>query len=329
MFRWGILSTAKIAREQVIPAIMEVENGVLAAIASRDLGRAQALATRFGAPHAFGSYEELLASDVVDGVYIPLPTSQHIEWTLKAIEAGKHVLCEKPMALKASEIEPLVAARDKAGVLVSEAFMVEHHPQWTKVRELIEAGAIGTLKHVQGAFTYYNVDPNNMRNKPELGGGGLPDIGVYPVVTARIATKAEPLQAIARIERDPTFGTDVYADCRLRFADFDMTFYVATQMAPRQVMVFHGDKGFIEVETPFNVGGYGFATVRLEDQAHGHGEVFRFGGANQYRLEVEAFARKAAGEDAIHFTLESSIANQRAIDAFYRADQSGAWEAVG
>lgn len=173
MFRWGVLSTAKIAREQLIPAIVEAEDSVLSAIASRDLSKAKKLAAHFGARHAFGSYEELLASDQVDGVYIPLPTSQHVEWTAKAIEAGKHVLVEKPLALDAKDIAPLIKLRNKKKVLVCEAFMVTYHPQWLKVRELVQSGAIGTLKHVQGAFTYFNVDPNNMRNRLELGGGAL------------------------------------------------------------------------------------------------------------------------------------------------------------
>ena len=150
MFRWGVLSTAKIGREQVLPAISEAENGVLAAVASRDAAKARALADRFGAPHAFGSYEAMLASDTIDGVYIPLPTSQHVEWAVKAAQAGKHVLVEKPLALKAADIEPLIAARDQAGVLVHEAFMVTYHPQWLKVRELLASGAIGQLRHVQG-----------------------------------------------------------------------------------------------------------------------------------------------------------------------------------
>ena len=201
MFRWGVLSTAKIGREHVLPAIADAENGVLSAVASRDPAKARALADRFGAPHAFGSYDELLASDAVDGVYIPLPTSQHVEWTARAIEAGKHVLVEKPLALKAGDIEPLIGLRDRHKVLVCEAFMVVYHPQWIKVRELIRSGAIGRLRHVQGAFSYYNVDPGNMRNKLDLGGGALPDIGVYPTVSTRFATGKEPVRVQATIER--------------------------------------------------------------------------------------------------------------------------------
>ena len=208
MFRWGVLSTAKIGREQLLPAIVEAENGVLSAIASRDLSKARALADRFGARHAFGSYEELLASSEIDGVYIPLPTSQHVEWTAKAIQAGKHVLVEKPLALDAKDILPLLKQRDAKKVLVCEAFMVIYHPQWIKVRDLIASGAIGRPRHVQGAFSYYNVDPSNMRNQLDLGGGALPDIGVYPTVSTRFSTGKEPLRVQATIERGLALGVD-------------------------------------------------------------------------------------------------------------------------
>jgi predicted dehydrogenase len=329
MFRWGVLSTAKIGREQLLPAIVESENGVLAAIASRDLSKARALGERFGARHAFGSYEELLASPEIDGVYIPLPTSQHVEWTAKAIEAGKHVLVEKPLALDAKDIPPLIKLRDQKKVLVCEAFMVIYHPQWIKVRDLIAAGAIGRLRHVQGAFSYYNVDPSNMRNKLDLGGGALPDIGVYPTVSTRFSTGKEPLRVQATIERDKKFGTDIYSSIRADFGDFELSFYLSTQMAARQVMVFHGEKGFIELFSPFNAGLYDHHRVELHNQNHSEAEVFRFPGTQQYRLEVETFARAAQGGKERVFTLEESVLNQKVIDAIFRAgDKDGSWETV-
>ncbi len=326
MFRWGILSTAKIAREQLIPAIVEADNGVLSAVASRDAGKARALAERFGATHAFGSYEELLASDAVDGVYIPLPTSQHVEWARKAAEAGKHVLVEKPLALDAADIVPLIALRDQRKVLISEAFMVVHHPQWIKVRDLVASGAIGRLRHVQGAFSYYNVDPGNMRNQLSLGGGALPDIGVYPTVSTRFVTGREPLRVQATIERDKTFGTDIYSSVRQDFGDFELSFYLSTQMAARQLMVFHGEKGFIEVHSPFNAGLYDHHRVELHNQNHTEATVFRFPGTQQYRLQVEAFARAARGGKDRVFTLEESVLNQKVIDAIFRAGQHDGWE---
>jgi len=328
MFRWGILSTAKIGREHVVPQLLDAENGVVAAVASRDKARAEEFAARFGIPHTFGSYEEMLQSDVIDGVYIPLPTSQHIEWSIKAADAGKHVLCEKPIALDAGDIEKVIAARDRNGVLVAEAFMVFYHPQWQRVRALIADGAIGKLRHVQGAFTYFNTDPANMRNKPELGGGGLPDIGVYPTVVTRISTGREPQRVQATVERDPDFGTDRYASVKADFGDFDLSFYCSTQLAARQSMVFHGDKGWIEVSEPFNAGGFGAPFVTLNDQRHTGAQMFRFPGVRQYRLQAEAFARRAEGEDAAIFTLEQSVLNQKLIDAAYRAAAHDGWEDV-
>lgn len=319
MFRWGILSTANIGITQVLPAIAASETGVVQGIASRDAARARAVADRFNAPLSFGSYEDLLASDQIDSVYIPLPTSQHIEWSLKAAEAGKHVLCEKPIALKAEEIDRLIAARDRHQVVISEAFMVYYHPQWAKVRELIASGQIGRLRMVQGCFTYFNNDPANMRNQVALGGGALPDIGVYPTVATRMVTGQEPQEIFARIERDPDFGTDRYATVLARFADFDLSFYVATQLSGRQQMVFHGDQGMITVHAPFNAGKYDHARVTWHDSSHTASQEWTFSNINQYSLQADAFVRFARGEKEVLFSLENSKANQHVIDRIYAA----------
>ncbi|WP_426230869.1 Gfo/Idh/MocA family protein [Pararhizobium sp. DWP3-4] len=328
MLRFGILSTAKIGRELVVPAIQDAENCVVTAIASRDLSRAREMADRFSVPHAFGSYEEMLASDLIDAVYIPLPTSQHVEWTIKAANAGKHVLCEKPMALNASEIDAVIEARDRNKVLVSEAYMVTYSPVWRKVRSLLAEGAIGKLRHVQGAFTYYNRDAGNMRNMPELGGGGLPDIGVYPTISTRFVTGKEPIRVQASTDRDPEFGTDMYSSVRADFGDFELSFYISTQLAARQIMVFHGEKGFIEVKSPFNADRYGAEELELTNQNHSQSQLFRFQDARQYKLEAEAFSRAAKGEAEEVVTLESSVNNQKLIDAIYRAGEKDGWEPV-
>jgi predicted dehydrogenase len=328
MFRWGILSTARIAHQHVIPAILDSSNGVLTAIASRDLSRAQALAARFGVGHAFGSYHELLQSDAVDGVYIPLPTSQHVEWTLKAAAAGKHVLCEKPISLDAADIVALIAARNRNKVLISEAFAVFYHPQWAKVRELLAAGAVGRLRHVQGAISYHNVNPADMRNQPALGGGAMADIAVYPMMVTRTATGREPLRVQATLVRDPKFGTDIYASIKCDFGDFDLSYYCGTQLARRQYMLFHGEAAFIELSAAFNAGVYEYPRVEVHNRVHDEAQVFRFPDARQFRLEVEAFARAAQGGDASVFPLESSALNQRAIDAVLRAATHDGWEPV-
>lgn len=327
MFRWGILSTAKIGREHVVPAIFKAQGSTLAAIASRDLESAQAYAAQFQIPHAFGSYEAMLGSDVIDGVYIPLVTSLHVEWAIKAAQAGKHVLVEKPLALNAADIAPVIAARDAHGVIVSEAFMVTYHPQWHKVRDLISAGAIGTLRQVDGAFTYFNRDAENMRNRPELGGGVIPDIGVYPTVTTRFATGKEPVKLHASVEFDPDFGTDRYASVRADYGSFEQTFYLSTQLANRQHMAFHGDKGFIEVICPFNSNLYEGDEVRLHNAAHNEAQSFRYTGIDQYQCQIEAFTRAVAGDGAA-FSLEDSVKNQRVLDAIYASGRSGGWEAV-
>jgi predicted dehydrogenase len=328
MFRWGVLSTAKIGREHVIPGIVKSDNGILAAIASRDLAKADALAQHFGALTAYGTYEAMLASPDIDGVYIPLPTSQHVEWTIKAAEAGKHVLCEKPISLDANDIDRLIAARDKHNVVISEAFMVTYHPQWIKVRDLIANGAIGNLRHVQGAFTYFNTDPTNMRNILELGGGALPDIGVYPTVTTRFATGKEPVRVSADVKFDPVFKTDIFSSIRADFGDFELSFYLSTQMANRQLMVFHGDAGFIEVHAPFNASLYDHDHITLHNRGHDGAQVFRFPGIDQYQVEVEAFVRAAKGENQKLFTLESSKNNQKLIDGIFKAGKSGNWERI-
>jgi predicted dehydrogenase len=328
MLRFGILSTAKIGRDAVVPALLDAENCVVSAVASRDHAKARAFAERFGVPHAFGSYDEMLASDTIDAVYIPLPTSQHVEWSIKAAEAGKHVLCEKPIALKASEIERLIAARDDNGVLISEAFMVTYAPVWHKVRDLLKEGAVGDLKHVQGAFSYFNRDPDNMRNIPELGGGALPDIGVYPTIATRFVTGQEPLRVQANVERDPDFGTDIYASVKAAFETFEMSFYISTQMASRQLMVFHGTEGTIEVKSPFNADRWGAEEIELTNQKHNVSQIFRFPDSRQYRRQAEAFAKAAMGQAADIVTLENSLLNQRFIDAIYRAGETDGWETV-
>lgn len=330
MFRWGILSTAKIGWEHFIPAINQSSNGILAGIASRDLKKATKMAVQYGALASFGSYDEIVASPDIDGVYIPLPTSQHVEWSLKAAKAGKHVLCEKPIALKASEIKKLITARDKHKVLISEAYMVTYHPQWHKVRDLIKKGEIGKLRHVDAAFSYFNKDAKNMRNQVSLGGGGIPDIGVYPTVTTRFATGKEPKRLMAQVEFDPKFKTDCYANVHADFGDFDMTFYISTQMALRQAITFHGTKGFIELSAPFNSNLYEGDEVRLHNVNHNEVRSFRYTGLNQYRLEAEAFAAVALGKAKSNtlFSLEDSFKNQKMIDTIYKSGKSKKWERV-
>jgi predicted dehydrogenase len=327
MFRWGVLSTAKIGREHVLPAILQSSNGILAGIASRDIHKAAALAEQFDAK-VFPDYDGLLSSADVDGVYIPLPNSEHVRWSLKAMAAGKHVLCEKPIALNSDDISALIDARDRAHLLVSEAFAVYHHPQWAKARQLLRDGAIGRLRHVQGAYSYFNADHLNIRNQLGLGGGGLRDIGVYMGFLTRVATGAEPKRVQAKIDLHNEFRTDCYASVKADFGEFELSFYCSTIMALRQFMVFHGESGFMEIHAPVNAGVYDHPRIELHRGRHDHAEVFRFPGPPQYRLQVEAFANAALGKEAAVVTLENSRLNQLFLEAIYRAGSHDGWEPV-
>src|ERR1700680_45226 len=250
--RWGFLGAASIAVPKVIPGMQQSEYCDVAAIASRDVAKARAAAATLKIGKAYGSYEELLADPEIEAIYNPLPNHLHVPWSMKAMEAGKHVLCEKPIALNAAEARALLPVRDRVGVKIGEAFMVRTHPQWMRTRELIREGRIGELRAIVGEFSYFNRDAKNVRNKPEWGGGGVMDIGCYPITMSRFMFAAEPLQVTGVLERDPEFGTDRLASAILEFSGGQAVFTCSTQMVPYQRMQFLGMKGRIEIEIPFN-----------------------------------------------------------------------------
>jgi predicted dehydrogenase len=314
MICWGVLGAARIADNFVVPAIQRSSNGRVVSVAARDGERAARFAAKHGIPVWRANYDEVIASDGVDAVYIPLPTASHFEWCRKALLAGKHVLCEKPIAMNASQVRELIALRDATGLLCGEAFMVAHHPQWAFARERIADGTLGNLELVEGSFTYFNDDPAALKNDLALGGGGVRDIGVYPVVTTRIATGLEPLSVGADITIDPRYGTDKLAICKLDFAGFRLNFYCGTQLARRQHMVFHGSKGWLSLEAPFNPGVYADAKISLRSDTGGRVETFHFDGGDQYQLMVENFGSVLNGRSkAIAFSLENSLGNQLVI----------------
>ncbi len=318
--RWGILGAAKIAREFVAPAIHLSNNGMLAAVASRDAERGEAFVAPFAGARVLTDYQALIDDPDIDAVYIPLPNHLHVEWTRRCLQAGKAVLCEKPIALEAAEIDALIAERDRAGVLAAEAFMVTHHPQWAHCRNLIAEGAIGKLHHIDGAFTYFNADPANIRNQLDLGGGALRDIGVYPVITARLVSGAEPQQVRAVIRTDPRDGTDTLSRVWCEFEDFALDFYVSTRLGLRQEMVFHGTDGWLRVAAPFNAGSYGEASVEL-GKPDGTRHLQRYPRVDHYVLQAEAFARSVHEGVPYACTLEYSRANQRVIDAIFASGE--------
>lgn len=315
--RWGILGAAKIARTALAPAFALAEGSELVAIATSGSGNTEPFVARYPHVGVLDGYDALLADPEVDAIYIPLPNHLHVEWTEKALRAGKHVLCEKPLALHASHIDRLIAARDETGLLAAEGFMVLHHPQWHRVKELLGQGAIGKLVHVDAAFSYRNTDMSNIRNRADAGGGGLYDIGVYPSITARFATGAEPTNLRADIHWEN--GVDTFARVWAEFPDFTMSFYCGMRQAPRQEMVFHGEEGWIRVTAPFNANLYGDVRVEWRD-ANGVTQSESFNGIDQYQLMVEAFARSVKTGEAFICPLEFSKGNQAMIDAILAAD---------
>lgn len=328
MLRFGILSAAGIAQRNVIPAILDANNCCVVAIASRDITRARSLAERFSIPEVFDSYDALLESEVVDAVYIPLPTSHHTDWAIKAAQAGKHVLCEKPVSLNAQSIDRIIATRDANNVVVSEAVMIAYAPLWHTIRDLLKKNTIGTLKHVEGSYCFFNDSAESTRNSVELGGGALLDVGIYPVFATRFATGQEPVRVQSKIERDPQFGTDIYSKALVDFGGFDLSFYVSTQLAARQKMVFHGADGFIEVKSPFNAHCWGAEEIEVTTRNHSQSVIYRFKDSRQYKLEVEAFSRAVDNRNEKIVTLEESRLNQSVIDAIFRASKKDGWEYI-
>ena len=328
---WGIISTAKIGVEKVVPAMLKSASCRVSAIASRDLAAARNAADALGIPVAYGSYEELLEDPAIEAVYNPLPNHLHVPWSRRAAEAGKHVLCEKPIALTADEAETLIAVRERTGVCMQEAFMVRHHPQWLRVRELVRQGTIGTLQVMQGQFAYFNTDPTNIRNRADIGGGGIYDLGCYPVTLSRFLFEREPTRVIALIERDPDLGIDRLASAILDFAGGQASFVSATQSIRSQHMQVFGSDGWIDLDVPFTPPPEHACRILI-----GGGEVLGFGAAreevfepvDQYGLQAEAFSRAIRSGTPPEFPLEDAVANMRVVDALYRSGASGGWESV-
>lgn len=328
---WGIISTAKIGRDRVIPAMLAGKMTRVRAIASRDLDQARAVAAQLGIPKAYGSYEDLLADPEIEAVYNPLPNHLHVPVSIEAAEAGKHVLCEKPIAMTAKEAERLIAVRDYAGVRIEEAFMVRHHPQWRRVRDLVREGRIGELRAFQAFFSYNNPDPANIRNKADIGGGGIYDIGVYPTVTARFLFGAEPTRVVSLIERDPTTKVDRLASAILDFPGGQASFTCSTQLIPYQRAQVFGTKGRIEVHIPYNAPPDAPARIFLDTEGKlgdAAAEAETFPVVNQYTLQADAFSEGLRTGKPSEFPLEDSVKNMRVIDALFRSGESGGWETV-
>ena len=327
--KWGVLGVAKIATQRVIPGMQAGELCEVAAIASRQPGKAETAAQTLAIPKAYGSYEAMLADPEIEAIYNPLPNHLHVPWSIRAAEAGKHVLCEKPVGMNTAEVRELIAARDRAGVVVGEAFMVQTHPQWRRIIELVRGGRIGDLRSAVGCFGYYNVDPANVRNIAEYGGGGLMDIGCYPIKTSRMVFGEEPVRVTGTMVRDPRFGVDVLTSAILEYPSGNCIFTCSTQLAAHQSMRFYGTKGFIAPEIPFNATPGGTSRITIDDGrdlSGGGAVVEEFAACDHYTLQGDQFSRAIREGGQPPVPLEDSICNMAVIDAIFRAAEKGSWE---
>jgi predicted dehydrogenase len=324
--RWGVLSTAKIGTQKVLPAMQQGQYCEIAAIASRDLAKAQADAARLGIPKAYGSYEELLADPEIEAVYNPMPNHLHVPWSIKAIEAGKHVLCEKPIGLSAAEAQELLdAARQHPQIKVMEAFMYRHHPQWLRAKQIVDAGGIGELRTVHSFFSYFNDDPSNIRNMADIGGGGLMDIGCYNISVSRFIFGAEPQRVLGIVEYDPSFHTDRLTSGILDFGRGTATFTCSTQLTSYQRVNIYGTTGRVEIEIPFNAPAD--RPCRMWHQRGGEIEEIVLETADQYTLQGDLFSQAVLNDTPVPTPLEDAIGNMRVIDAVVESGKRAAWVA--
>jgi len=326
--RWGILGVASIATRRVIPAMQDCERGELVAIASRDTIKAQKAAQQFSIPKAFGSYEELLSDPNIEAVYIPLPNVLHEEWSVKAAEAGKHVLCEKPLTTTVASARRIIAARDRAGVKMSEAFMVRVHPRWLRVRALVRERRIGELRFLHTHLGYFTRDPDNIRNKSG-GGGALLDIGCYAITFARFIFGEEPSRVIGLIESDPEMKTDRLTSGILEFPSGQSTFTCSTQLYYHSQVQILGTEGRIEIDVPLNPSTDAPSRILIDDGNYSQGAGIAsetIPVCNQFTIQADLFSQAVRQGGDVAVPLEDSLANIAAMEGIFRSADSGKWE---
>src|SRR5438105_7214965 len=329
--RWGILSTSNFALRYTIPAMQQGDWSEITAICSRDKKKSEETARVMGIPKAYGSYEELLADPEIEAIYNPLPNHMHVPWSIKAAEAGKHVLCEKPLSVTVAEARELLRVQEKTGVKIGEAFMVRTHPQWLRARELVASGRIGPLRSITGYFSYFNRDPTNIRNIPETGGGALMDIGCYPITTSRFMFGEEPSRVIGLLERDPEMKTDRLGSVMLDFPSGHAIFTVSTQLVQYQRMHFIGTKGRIEIEIPFNAPNGRPCRILIDDGGDIFGDDITtetLPTCDQYTIQGDIFSRAIREGGEVPVPLTDAIKNMAVIEAVFRSAQSGRWETL-
>jgi predicted dehydrogenase len=322
--RWGILSTSKFALTKILPALRRCTHVELAGIASRELDRARKVAADFGIPKAYGSYDELLADPDIDVIYNPSPNHLHVPWSLKALDAGKHVLCEKPIGLSAAEAQTLLdAARRRPRQKIMEAFMYRLHPQWRRAVTIVRDGGIGEPLAVQTWFSYFNEDPNNVRNQPDIGGGALMDIGCYAISLSHLVYGAEPRRVLGCSDIDPRFGTDRMVSGMLDFGRATASFMCATQLQSHQRVTIAGAEGRIEIEIPFNAPPD--RACRIWHQRGEQIDEITFEICDQYTIEGDELSRAILEDTPVPTPLEDAVANMRVIDAVAASARTGTW----
>ncbi|HMV48362.1 MAG TPA: Gfo/Idh/MocA family oxidoreductase [Blastocatellia bacterium] len=323
--RWGVLSTSKFAQNKIIPAMKHCRHAEITAIASRHPEAAQETAQRLDIAKAYGSYEELLADAELDVIYNPLPNHMHVEWAIKALEAGKHVLCEKPIGLSAAEGQRLLdAAQQHPTLKVMEAFMYRHHPQWQRAKQLVMDGKIGSLRTIQSFFSYFNTDAGNIRNKADIGGGAMMDIGCYNVSLSRFIFGVEPQRVLGIVERDPQFQTDRLSSGILDFGNGTATFTCSTQLSPYQRVNIFGTEGRIEIEIPFNAPPDAPCKMWLQQGSEIEQIVFDL--CDQYTIQGDLFALAVLNDTPVPTPIEDAVANMKVIEAVFESAQDGLWK---
>ena len=327
--KWGVLGAANIALRKVIPGMQRGDWCEITALASRDGARSQRAAQDLGIPKSYGSYEELLADTEIEAIYNPLPNHLHVPWTIKAAEAGKHVLCEKPIGLNVKDALPLLEVRDRTGVRIEEAFMVRTHPQWIRVLELIKGGRVGQVRSVMGQFSYDNPDPQNIRNIKEMGGGGLMDIGCYLIAFSRMVFQDEPRRVVGLLREDAETRTDVLTSALLDFREGQAAITCSTRVTPFQRVQILGTRGRIEVQIPVNAPPDRSCRILIDDGSDFFGagaETVEFPICDQYTIQGDLFARAIRENHEPIVSLEDSIRNMAVIDAIFASAGSGLWE---
>lgn len=313
--RWGVLGNAKIAREKVIPAMQKGALSTVVAMASRDTAKARPVCETLGVGTLHGSYEALLADPNVDAIYNPLPNDLHVPWSILAAEAGKHVLCEKPIGLSSVEARELIAARDRTGVKIGEAFMARTHPQWLRAKEIVDSGVIGELRLMTCVFSYFNRDGGNIRNRVSAGGGALMDIGCYPVTLSRMIFGSEPVRVVSSVERDPEFGTDRLTSAILDYRQGQCVFSCSTQLNPYQRVIVFGTKGRVEIEIPFNALPDRPMRILVEP-----GGVEEMPVCDQYTIQGDLFSKAILEDGPVPVSIEDALGNMLVIEAVFKGN---------